>query len=76
LGDNTLIDGWVVVTWLGDFDCDDDIDFDDIVYFADAYILYWTGGSADPLCDFDCDDDIDFDDIVKFADAYIEYWSP
>jgi len=76
LGDNTLIDGWVVVTWLGDFDCDDDIDFDDIVKFADAYILYWTGGSADPLCDFDGDCDIDFDDIVKFADAYIEYWSP
>jgi hypothetical protein len=71
-------DGTIIVKAvekLGDFDGDGDIDFDDIVYFADAYIVYWTGGAADPLCDFDSDGDIDFDDIVYFADAYIEYWT-
>jgi hypothetical protein len=74
-GEETFNNTKFKVLLLGDFDGDGDIDFDDIVYFADAYILYWTGGSADPKCDFDCDGDIDFDDIVNFAAAYIEYWS-
>jgi len=59
----------------GDFDADDDIDYDDIVYFVTAYIIYWSGMGKDPLCDFDGDCDIDYDDIVAFITAYIRYWS-
>jgi len=61
---------------LGDFDGDGDIDYDDIVYFVDAYIKYWSGQGKDPQCDFDNDCDIDYDDILIFVTAYIDYWTP
>ena len=74
---NTISAGNVNVIYWGNMDGDCDIDYDDIVYFADGYILYWTPpGETDPLCDFDCDDDVDYDDIVNFADSYILYWTP
>jgi len=64
------------VTYVGDFDGDGDVDYDDIVYFVDAYIKYWSGEGKDPLCDFDSDCDIDYDDILTFVSAYIDYWTP
>jgi len=73
---NTLIDGIVIVTYVGDFDADFDVDYDDIIYFVDAYIKYWSGQGKDPLCDFDNDCDIDYDDILIFVSAYIDYWTP
>jgi len=38
--DNTCVDGWVVITWLGDFD--GDVDAWDGIYFVDAFIDYWS----------------------------------
>jgi len=64
------------VMYLGDFDGDFDVDYDDIVYFVDAYIKYWSGQGKDPACDFDKDGDIDYDDILTFVSAYIDYWTP
>jgi len=60
---------------LGDFDGDYDVDYDDIIYFVTAYIVFWSGGGKDPKCDFDSDCDIDYNDIVAFVTAYIDYWS-
>jgi len=65
-----------IYPWLGDFDDDGDVDYTDIVYFATAYISYWSGQGKDPLCDFDKDGDIDYDDILTFVSAYIDYWTP
>jgi len=76
MADNTLTNGIVRVTYMGDFDGDFDVDYDDIIYFVDAYIKYWSGQGRDPVCDFDKDGDIDYDDILTFVSAYIDYWTP
>jgi len=61
---------------LADYDGDSDIDYDDIVSFVTAYIVYLDMGTKDPACDFDGDCDIDYGDIQTFVDAYIAYWTP
>jgi len=66
----------VRITYRADFDGDGDVDYDDTVYFVDAYIKYWSGSGKDPLCDFDSDCDIDYDDILAFVTEYIDYWTP
>ncbi len=51
----------------GDFDYDNDVDFDDFVEFAAVYnkpFYYNSNG------DFDDDGDVDFDDFVEFAEVY------
>ena len=79
--DNGKEDGWVIVTWVGDFDGDDDVDAWDGIYFVDAFIDYWTppvGEVSDPdywRCDLDGDGDIDGWDGIAFVDAFVEYWS-
>jgi len=73
---HTVVNGTVKVMYLGDFDEDSDVDYDDIVYFVTAYIRFWSGQGKDPLCDFDGDCDIDYDDILIFVSAYIDYWTP
>jgi len=78
--DNNGNTGWDTITvnvvYVGDFDRDFDVDYDDIVYFVDAYIKYWSGLGKDPKCDMDNDCDIDYDDILIFVTAYIDYWTP
>jgi len=74
--DNTFICDTVHVVIPGDFDVDNDVDYDDIIYFVTAYIIYWSDQGKDPACDFDNDCDIDYDDIVTFVTAYIDYWTP
>jgi len=61
---------------IADFDEDGDVDYDDIVYFITAYIVFWSTGVKDPRCDFDNDCDIDYDDKLFFLDRYYEYWNP
>jgi len=73
VGETTILN--IILRPLGDFDEDYDVDYDDIIYFVDAYIKYWSGQGKDPLCDFDNDCDIDYDDIITFVDAYIKYWT-
>ena len=72
--DNTYIDGWVVVTWLGDLDGDFDVDQFDFWHFCDAFIDYYKIHVKDPLCDFDDDCDIDQFDFWYFCDGFIDYY--
>jgi len=68
--DNTLSDGWVVVTIAGDVDGDGYVDVDDV--FLHASPAYGTEGPPkkypahpryNPNCDFDRDGDVDADDV-------------
>ena len=72
--DNTYIDGWVIVTWLGDLDGDFDVDQFDFWHFCDAFIDYYKIHVKDPLCDFDDDCDIDQHDLWAFNGDYIDYY--
>jgi len=65
--DNTLTDGWVVVTIPGDVDGDGDVEPDDFALFARAY---GTSPPSKPNCDLDCDGDVDPDDFAIFAGNY------
>jgi hypothetical protein len=69
------LNGLVVVTWLGDFDVDFDVDEDDLWYFCARFIDYYKIHVKDPLCDFDKDGDIDEDDLWTFCEAFIDYWN-
>lgn len=74
--DNTLTDGTVTVTRLGDMDGDCDIDEDDLWYFCPAFIIYYSIWPPPlvPRCDLDEDCDIDEDDLWIFCAAFIDYY--
>jgi len=72
--DNSLVDGWILVTIPGDVDGDRDVDIFDIVAMAGAYGAK-TGDSEYELnCDLDGDGDIDIFDIVGACVHYGESW--
>ena len=71
---NAYTDGWVIVTWLGDFDRDGDIDRVDFWHYCAAFIDYYKIHVKDPLCDFDDDCDIDRTDLWTFCAAFIDYY--
>jgi len=65
--DNTLVDGWVVVTIGGDADGDFDCDADDaFMYVGLAYNSRVGDPNYNPNCDFDCDGDVDTDDVFMY----------
>jgi len=71
--DNTIIDGWVVVTIMGDVDGDFDCDADDVfTYISPAYGTkgppkkYPADPNYNPNCDFDGDGDVDADDVFMY----------
>ncbi len=72
--DNTLIDGTVTVTWLGDLDGDYEVNEDDLWHFCAAFIAYWKTSVKDENCDFDADNDIDEDDLWTMCEAFIDYY--
>jgi len=62
--DNTLVDGWVVVTIVGDADGDFNVDADDVfMYVSPAFGKSLGQPGYNPNCDFDGDDDVDTDDV-------------
>jgi len=68
------------VKLLGDFtgsqgQPDGTIDFNDVTYFVDNYIKYYTGQSWDHACDLTSDGKLDFNDVTAFVNDYIIYWS-
>ena len=65
--DNTLTDGWIIVTIPGDVDGDRDVDPDDFYLFAGAY---GTSPPSNPNCDIDGDGDVDPGDFYIFAGNY------
>ncbi len=52
---------------------DGKVNFDDLLYFVDGYVLARQGADSklDPYCDFDADTDVDFDDLLSFVDSYV-----
>ncbi|MFQ6068615.1 MAG: hypothetical protein ACE5KD_03630, partial [Candidatus Bathyarchaeia archaeon] len=72
--DNTMIDGWVLVTLSGDVDGDRDVDIFDIVRIANSYNTKEGDLGYDPNVDIDGDGDIDIFDIVIAAGNYREHW--
>ena len=54
----------------GDFDGDNDIDFDDFVELAEVYNSSLGDVTYSSVFDFDADNDVDFDDFVEFAAVY------
>jgi hypothetical protein len=54
----------------GDYDGDDDVDFDDFVEFAESYNTTVSNPEYEVIFDFDEDGDIDFDDFVMFSGVY------
>jgi hypothetical protein len=70
--DNTLTDGWIVVTILGDVDGDFDVDIYDIVSMCVVYDTEKGDPNYAPNCDIDCDGDVDIYDIVTACVNYEE----
>jgi hypothetical protein len=58
-----------------DFDHDEKIDFQDLVYFVNAYINFNQYGILDPACDLNHDGAINFGDLVIFTNYWIAYYS-
>ncbi|WP_406670662.1 CAP domain-containing protein [Methanolobus sp. ZRKC4] len=54
----------------GDFDGDNDVDFDDFVELAEVYNSSSGDVRYSSIFDFDEDNDVDFDDFVEFAAVY------
>jgi hypothetical protein len=54
----------------GDFDGDDDVDFEDYVAFASAFGSTPGAANWDPKFDLDRDDRVDFDDFAAFARSF------
>ena len=58
----------------GDFDGDNDVDFDDFVAFGDCYGSDTGDANYNAIGDFDDSSVIDFDDFVAFGDVYGTSW--
>jgi len=67
----------VSIWWIGDFYCNHTVDYDDIVYFVQAYIAANSATpTVNPRCDFNCDGQINYNDIIAFVDCYIAANTP
>ena len=72
--DNSMVDGVILVTIVGDVDADRDVDIFDIVRLGGAYGAEEPDPFYDPNCDSDDDGEIDIFDAVAAADHYGESW--
>ena len=68
--DNTLVDGWVVVTVPGDVDGDFDVDIYEIVRICAAYGSELGDLEYEANCDVDGDGDVDIYDVVIACNQY------
>jgi hypothetical protein len=50
---------------------DQEVNYDDIVYFSKAYVAAHNGNVVDPLTDFNADGQLDLTDIRGFAQSFI-----
>ncbi len=57
-------------TFVGDFNGDNIVDFNDFFSFADHFGLTTAATHWDARYDFDADNDVDFDDFFTFADNF------
>jgi len=49
------------------------VNFNDVLYFATAYIQYYQTGYLNPACDLNNDGKLNFNDITLFIAAYVIY---
>jgi len=70
--DNTLTNGVVMVTLPGNIDGDNDVDYDDFLAFAAAYLKSSGQPGYHPVADIDGDGDVDYDDFLAFAAYYLK----
>lgn len=73
LADNTLIDGWIVITIPGDVDGDGDVDEDDLDIFSGSY---GTDPPTNPNCDIDANGVIESNDLYILSNNYGRAWNP
>jgi len=64
LGDNTFVDGWVIITIPGDVDGDFDVDIYDVVKICAVYGSNMGDANYVPNCDINCDGKINIYDVV------------
>jgi parallel beta-helix repeat protein len=72
--DNTLTDGWVLVTIIGDVNGDCKIDGKDIALIIKVYGSYPGHPKWDPNMDVNCDGKVDGRDIALAIKNYGKYW--
>jgi outer membrane protein assembly factor BamB len=70
--DNTLVDGWVIVTVPGDVDGDFDVDIYDVVRTCTCYGFEQGEPEYIAECDIDSDGDVDIYDVVILCNHYGE----
>lgn len=58
----------------GDIIVDGKVDYNDLFYFVEAYLIYYTDGIYAYECDFDWDNDIDYSDLFEFIDCFLAYY--
>jgi phosphate transport system substrate-binding protein len=54
---------------------DNKVDYNDVIYFADAYIAFYKSGTVDPYADINVNHAIEYGDILAFVDDYNAYWN-
>lgn len=54
---------------------DNKVDYNDVIFFADAYIAYTKASTVHPYADFDANYVIDYFDILGFLTSYANYWN-
>ena len=69
--DNSLTDGWILITIPGDVDGDKDVDIYDVTRFIACFCMDWI---PDPNTDIDGDGDVDIYDVVILCCNYGESW--
>jgi hypothetical protein len=70
VSDNSLIEGWTIVTLPGDVEGDGDVDIFDIVKIAGSYGSKEGQLKYDPNCDINKDTKVDIFDVVIAAGNY------
>lgn len=62
----------LILVMAGDIDGDTDVDYDDFLTFATAYLKVSGQPGYDVRADFDRDGDVDYDDFLTFAENYLK----
>ena len=77
MGEDVSNDNFEIIissTHKGDFDGDNDCDWEDFLEFADAYNSRCGDLNYDPIGDFNDDCRINWEDFLEFADIYNTSW--
>ncbi|MCW4005178.1 MAG: substrate-binding domain-containing protein [Candidatus Bathyarchaeota archaeon] len=51
------------------------VDFEDIIYFVQSYLRFYSDNELNPYANMNADATVDFNDILLFIQSYIAYYS-